>query len=65
MIVEVTEEEFLEHVDENDGVCSHCGEWSFGGCEPDARNYLCESCGKQKVFGAEEALMIGVVDIMG
>jgi hypothetical protein len=38
------------------GFCLACGEQADG-VEPDARNYLCESCGQRKVFGAEEILI--------
>jgi hypothetical protein len=37
------------------GFCLICGQ-ERGGCEPDARNYECESCGADQVFGAEELL---------
>ena len=40
---------------ENPGFCLACGEEQEG-CEPDARNYQCESCGEYQVFGAEEIL---------
>ena len=40
------------------GFCHACGNEQEG-CEPDARGYTCEACGKPKVYGAEEtALMI-------
>lgn len=38
------------------GFCKSCGH-SQDGCEPDARNYRCESCGAMDVYGAEECLM--------
>jgi hypothetical protein len=41
---------------DNPGFCLACGE-EQDGCEPDARNYECESCGKKAVFGAEEILV--------
>jgi len=41
----------------NEGICMECGEEHFG-VEPDARKYLCESCGKKAVYGAEEALLM-------
>jgi hypothetical protein len=41
---------------DNPGFCIACGE-EADGCEPDARNYECESCGAHKVFGASELLM--------
>lgn len=40
----------------NTGICKSCGEEQEG-CEPDASNYECESCGERQVFGAEELLM--------
>ena len=41
---------------DNPGFCIACGE-EADGCEPDARGYECEACGKRKVYGAEELLM--------
>lgn len=40
---------------DNPGFCIACGEEAMG-CEPDAREYECESCGKMTVYGAEELL---------
>lgn len=39
------------------GFCTACGHKAHN-VEPDARNYTCESCGKNEVFGAEELLMM-------
>jgi hypothetical protein len=41
---------------DNPGFCLACGD-EADGCEPDARRYECESCGKRAVYGAEELLM--------
>ncbi len=41
---------------DNPGFCLVCGE-EAGGCEPDAREYVCEACGAPHVYGAEELLM--------
>lgn len=41
----------------NPGICLACGE-DADDCEPDARNYECEACGENKVFGAEEILVM-------
>jgi hypothetical protein len=41
---------------ENPGICVCCGA-SAEGVEPDAREYECESCGEQGVYGAEELLL--------
>jgi len=35
------------------GLCIACGD-EKDGCEPDARNYKCDSCERFTVFGAEE-----------
>lgn len=35
------------------GFCIVCGN-ERGGCEPDARNYVCEACGAEQVFGSDE-----------
>lgn len=44
----------------NPGFCHACGE-DADGCEPDARNYECEGCGENEVFGAEETMFsVGV-----
>lgn len=41
---------------DNPGFCLICGNEAYG-VEPDARNYECESCGAEQVFGCEELLM--------
>jgi hypothetical protein len=43
--------------DDNSGFCIACGDEAMG-VEPDARKYTCESCGKPKVYGAEELLFM-------
>ena len=58
----ITPDRIMEAVDrrstslDNPGICIACGA-DQEGCEPDARNYECESCGELRVFGAEELLM--------
>lgn len=46
-----------EDQDTTDGICHACGE-TQSGCEPDAREYECESCGEMKVYGAQETLLM-------
>ena len=41
---------------DNPGFCLACG-YEQDGCEPDAREYECEECGAERVFGAEELLL--------
>jgi hypothetical protein len=54
----------LEHVQEmienNQGFCLACGETQEG-VEPDARRYKCECCGEEKVYGAENLVLMGLV----
>lgn len=51
MIVEAVE------ADDNTGFCISCGAEVFG-VEPDARGYKCEQCDEEKVYGAEELLVM-------
>lgn len=46
---------------DNPGFCLACGNEQEG-CEPDARNYECEECGKREVFGAQEVLLMGAYE---
>ncbi len=56
----ITDEVIADAVADHDmsdlGYCLICG-CEAGGVEPDARNYTCESCGAEQVFGAQELLM--------
>lgn len=61
LVVSCSMEEFRDHSNSMDGICLACGEWSEGGCEPDARGYPCDSCGEDRVMGAEDAMILGRV----
>lgn len=53
--------EQVEDMDANSqGFCTACGEIQDG-CEPDARNYVCESCNLPEVYGAGELAIEGWV----
>lgn len=41
------------------GFCLACGEKACG-VEPDACKYECPSCGKPKVYGADELMLMGL-----
>jgi hypothetical protein len=41
---------------DNPGFCLACGA-EADGCEPDAQQYVCESCGEPAVYGAAEILI--------
>ena len=59
-----TQEEILDLAKEcmfgtrNSGICIECGE-EHDGIEPDAREYVCEICGKHAVYGVEELILMG------
>lgn len=58
--ITMTQEEHQSASEDYVGICLQCGEEQEG-CKPDARAYECEYCGKHKVYGLEELLMMGLV----
>ena len=54
----------LEQIEEADemmvGFCINCGA-ARDCCEPDAREYNCEECGENTVYGAVELAFMGHV----
>ena len=56
-----TLEQIEDAMHSSGGFCVACGEEAFG-VEPDARKYECESCGEHTVYGAEELVMMGLVE---
>lgn len=62
----MTIEELEEHINNDDGYCTHCKEWTaIGGKEPDTCNDPCEQCGYNTVFGAEECILQELITIGG
>lgn len=59
----MTERRFMSASEMFEGRCIACGA-AADGCEPDAREYGCESCGEQAVYGLEELLMMGRIVIV-
>ncbi len=63
--MKMTEDQYREHTNDYDGYCRICKEvTAFGGTEPDARKYPCETCNTKAVYGVEEALMRGWIEIV-
>lgn len=54
-------DQITEAMEDNIGFCTNCGA-ERDCCEPDARKYKCEECGKNCVYGAEELVIMGLVD---
>ena len=49
-------------IEYGNGVCIVCGHIQDG-CEPDARKYECEDCELPRVYGIEQAILEGLVDL--
>jgi hypothetical protein len=56
-------EEFQSLDDDNCGLCIRCGEITVGCVEPDARAYECEACETKGVYGAQELLIMGLINL--
>jgi hypothetical protein len=56
-------EEFQDMCDESQGFCTTCQDFTRDTCEPDACNYDCPECMKLTVFGAEQAMMMGLLEV--
>lgn len=61
--ITMTIEEYEQHREEYNGICTSCGEIRDGGTEPDAEEYECDACGKMAVQGIENAFMAGAIEI--
>lgn len=44
------------------GYCTECGD-EHDNVEPDAERYKCANCGAYAVFGAQQLLLMGLVEI--
>jgi len=54
----VDDDTFASNSEDNMGFCTACAAEAYN-VEPDAREYKCESCGENKVYGLEELLIMG------
>lgn len=63
-MIEMTKEEYEDLRDMSEGVCLACGEPTCNMVEPDAENYLCECCGESEVFGVDQAMLLGEIEII-
>lgn len=59
----VTMEELAKYREDSVGYCTACEEWTRDATEPDARDYDCPSCGEFAVYGAEEVLLAGLIEV--
>lgn len=61
-MLKMTENQYHELVNDQMGICLAC-RTTKSGCEPDARRYECDECGKQEVYGTEECLLMGRIEL--
>jgi hypothetical protein len=63
--VAMTEVEYRMYRDEYAGICTTCMDVTAdSGVEPDACGYECPACECPTLYGVEEALMMGLVEIV-
>lgn len=58
-----TKVDMNDYSDGDNGICLSCREIQYGCCEPDACEYECENCGEHRVYGLEEAMIMGEIEI--
>lgn len=62
--MQMSEDEYQEHVDSYDGYCTRCDAVTRDGMtEPDAERYHCDECGGKTCMGVELALVCGYIEI--
>lgn len=62
-VLYLSESEYRNLSDDYCGFCLACGDVVYGDTEPDARGYTCDACDAPKVFGIDEAMLMGRVRI--
>ena len=61
----ITEDEFKDAEGYMIGWCTHCEEFTRECTESDAEEYDCDECEQLTVYGAEQALLLGLIAILG
>ncbi len=59
----VTEAAYLQGVDEMMGWCTDCKAFTTPECENDAQERICPDCDQPTAMGAEDALIMGEIEI--
>lgn len=59
----ITMETYREATDTYLGWCPKCQDFTRECTEPDAEEYDCPDCNENTVAGAEQALLLGLIDI--
>ena len=61
----ITEAEYREAVDQSQGWCTNCKDFTCEMTEPDAEHRHCPVCEEYTVLGAELALIAGMFEFEG
>lgn len=61
---DVTLDEYQGACDDYMGWCVFCCEFTRPQTEPDAEGYDCPECGLNSVMGAEQAVLLGEINIV-
>lgn len=59
----VSVEEYDNACEDYQGWCPDCGEFTRDQTEPDADGYDCPACDGNNVVGAENALIMGLIEV--
>lgn len=62
-VTAVTMEDYIDATENYTGFCKECKEFTRDCTEPDAQDYDCPVCENNSVVGAEDALIMGLIDI--
>jgi len=62
--LKVGEEEWMHFRENYEGFCKDCNEFTRSCTEPDAVGYDCPDCGKESVYGSEEALFRDMIELV-
>jgi Zn finger protein HypA/HybF involved in hydrogenase expression len=57
--------EYQQARNDYQGWCLNCQSFTRECTEPDAADYDCPDCDEHSVYGAEEALMLGFIEVGG
>jgi predicted RNA-binding Zn-ribbon protein involved in translation (DUF1610 family) len=63
--IDISDVDYFEAVESYTGWCPDCGEFIRDNTEPDAEDYDCPTCLSKNVVGAEQALLLGYVNVIG
>lgn len=57
----ITQADYVDAMQNDLGWCTHCEDFTREMCEPDAREYRCPVCEQRTVYGAEWAMVAGML----